>query len=109
MMPEITELNPVHGHRAEYHHDQFEALFNYATIGIVVTDHLGAIINFNKHAQNQFGYLPEEVYGKRVEVLLPHNVQHVHISHRDQFYEHPKPRTMGEGRDLFALKKDGTK
>jgi hypothetical protein len=27
---------------------QFEALFNYAAIGIVMTNHSGVIINFNK-------------------------------------------------------------
>jgi PAS domain S-box-containing protein len=34
---------------------QFEALFNFATIGIVVTDKGGKIINFNKYAETQFG------------------------------------------------------
>ena len=50
---------------------QFEALFNYATIGIVVTDAHGTIINFNKKAENDFAYTKEEVIGKPVEILLP--------------------------------------
>ena len=50
----------------------FEALFNYATIGIVVTDAHGIIINFNKKAENDFGYTKEEVIGKPVEILF-HN------------------------------------
>jgi PAS domain S-box-containing protein len=87
---------------------QFEALFNYATIGIVVTDHSGIIIDFNKYAETQFGYSREELIGKRVEMLIPHNLHGVHIGHREGFYKHPEPRKMGEGRDLFALKKDGT-
>src|ERR1700684_1812957 len=90
-----------------YNH-QFEALFNYATIGIVVTDRSGIIINFNKYAETQFGYNSEELTGKPVEILIPHNLHGVHIGHRNGFYEHPEPRKMGEGRDLFALKKDGT-
>ncbi len=87
---------------------QFEALFNYATIGIVVTDHSGAIIDFNKYAETQFGYPCEEVIGKRVEMLIPHSLHGIHVGHRKGFYKHPEPRRMGEGRDLYALKKDGT-
>lgn len=84
-----------------------EALFNYATIGIVVTDHTGVIINFNKYAESQFGYSQQEVIGQSVEILLPHNLHGIHIGHRKDFYKHPEPRRMGEGRDLYALKKNG--
>ncbi len=87
---------------------QFEALFNYATIGIVVTDHSGTIIDFNKYAETQFGYSCEEIIGRRVEVLIPHSLHGAHVGHRKGFYKHPEPRRMGEGRDLYALKKDGT-
>ena len=87
---------------------QFEALFRYATIGIVVTDTNGAIINFNKKAENDFGYSKEEVLGKPVEVLLPQSLKTKHEHYRAEFYEHPSPRAMGAGRDLFARKKDGS-
>jgi PAS domain S-box-containing protein len=107
-MPETSEVNPVRGQRNENHIDPFEALFNYATIGIVVTDHLGTIINFNKYAESQFGYEKNEVVGKPVEILLPHSLHGIHRVHRTDFYHHPEPRRMGEGRDLFALKKDRT-
>ena len=86
---------------------QFEALFNYASIGIIVTDDRGQIINFNKYAESQFGYTKEEVKGKRIEVLVPSRFHNSHVAYRDGFYHHPSPRKMGEGRDLFAVKKDG--
>jgi PAS domain S-box-containing protein len=86
---------------------QLEALFDYATIGIVVTDHAGVIINFNKFAETQFGYSSDEVIGKMVEMLIPQNLHGVHVGHRKGFYVHPEPRRMGEGRELYALKKDG--
>jgi PAS domain S-box-containing protein len=87
---------------------QFEALFNYATIGIVVTDHTGVIINFNKYAEVQFGYSQEELIGRAVELLIPHSLHGIHVGHRKSFYKHPEPRRMGEGRDLYALKKNGS-
>jgi PAS domain S-box-containing protein len=86
---------------------QFEALFNHATIGIVITNNRGKIINFNHYAEIQFGYIKEEVLDRYVEILIPQHVKSAHIKLRDNFYEHPEPRRMGEGRDLFAQKKDG--
>lgn len=87
---------------------QFVALFNYATIGIVITDKRGIIINFNKYIEIQFGYTKVEVLGKTVEVLLPHSIHSKHEAHRDNFNKHPQNRIMGAGRDLYARKKDGT-
>lgn len=86
---------------------QFEALFEHASIGIVVTDNSGKIINFNRYAEGQFGYQKQELLGKTVDILIPTKSQAVHHHHRDNFYQHPGPRRMGEGRDLFAQKKDG--
>ena len=87
---------------------QFEALFNFATIGIVVTNNEGTIINFNKFAEIQFGYSKEEVLGKVVDILLPDAKKTRHVKYREQYYHHPEPRIMGHGRDLFAKNKDGT-
>ncbi len=87
---------------------QFEALFNYASIGIVITNHTGQIINFNKYAELQFGYSKQEIVDKNVEILIPGQFQSSHVKRRNNFYQHPEPRRMGEGRDLFALKKNGT-
>ncbi len=87
---------------------QFEALFNFATIGIVVTDTHGRIINFNKYAEVQFGYTKEEILHQVVDVLLPDSAQARHVTYREQYNRHPEPRIMGHGRDLFAKTKDGT-
>ena len=87
---------------------QFEALFNFATIGIIVTNSEGKIINFNKYAEIQFGYTKEEIVGRAVDVLLPPSAHQKHIKYREEYYHHPEPRIMGHGRDLFAQSKDGT-
>jgi PAS domain S-box-containing protein len=88
--------------------EQFEALFNHASIGIVVTNEKGLIINFNHYAEAQFGFTKAEMIGQTVDVLVPQNMQKAHFEHRQEFYKNPSPRKMGEGRDLFAIKKDGT-
>ncbi len=87
---------------------QFEALFDFATIGIVVTNNEGKIINFNKYAETQFGYTKAEMMGEVVDKLLPKNTQDRHVKYREQYYHHPEPRIMGHGRDLFAQNKAGS-
>lgn len=94
-------------HREEQIH-QLEALFDYATIGIVVTDAQARIINFNKCAEGQFGYTKEEVLGEYIELLLPQKYRESHVHDRNAFFGDPHPRRMGEDRDLHARKKDGT-
>ncbi|MBC7868364.1 MAG: PAS domain S-box protein, partial [Gloeobacteraceae cyanobacterium ES-bin-316] len=87
---------------------QYEALFDFATIGMVVTDNEGKIINFNKCAQSQFGYSKEEIVGQHVEALLPTSTHARHTKYRAEYYHNPEPRVMGHGRDLFAQTKQGT-
>lgn len=102
----------VHNKRSTQYVDknfrELESLFNYATIGIVVTNKSGQITNFNPYAEDQFGYAKADVLGKPIEILIPHKFHGVHPKHRANFHHHPEPRTMGEGRDLRARKKDGT-
>lgn len=88
--------------------EQFEAFFSSATIGIVLTNRKGEIINFNQYASQQFGYNKEEVMNKNIELLVPSQFRKNHDKHREGFYRAPKARVMGEGRDLFALRKDGS-
>lgn len=88
--------------------EQFEALFNFATIGIVLTNDEGRIINFNKFAEKQFEFTKEEVLGKTVELLIPTSLHAKHHQYRENYYHKPEVRVMGHGRDLFARKKDGS-
>lgn len=85
---------------------ELQALFN-STIGIVITNSEGRIINFNPFAEKLFGYKREEIVGRLVEVLIPNNYTR-HKSYRESFIEHPSNRVMGAGRELFALRKDNT-
>ncbi len=40
---------------------RYEALFNNAIVGIVLTDHAGGITHLNRFAENQFGYTRDEL------------------------------------------------
>ena len=87
---------------------QFEALFNHATIGIVLCNEKAEIVNFNSQAETHFGYKKEEVLGKKIEVLLPQKYRQSHVKDRTAFYANPTNKIMGHGRDLHGQKKDGS-
>lgn len=84
-----------------------DALFLYATEGILVVDAQGVIIRINPSAERLFGYEPDELKGQKIEMLVPRRYAGGHDKHRDKFNENPKPRSMGAGVELFGMRKDG--
>lgn len=87
---------------------KFEALFNYASMGILVADAKGEIILANPFVHQQFGYERNEIVGNKVELLIPTRYREKHQGYRGKFMEQPQARSMGLGLELFGLKKDGT-
>ncbi|MCH5683285.1 PAS domain S-box protein [Niabella sp. W65] len=100
-------MHQLFEHTNEDQRNWIEALFDHATIGIVVTNRNGLIINFNKQAEKDFGYTKEEVFHRPLEILLPPAIKARHEDYREGYYKHPTPRSMGHGRDLYAQRKDG--
>lgn len=88
--------------------EKFEALFQHASIGILIVDHNGDIALANNFLLNQFGYTDvAEIRGQKIEVLIPRRFVDHHVGYRDKYIAHPQNRPMGVGKDLFALKKSG--
>ena len=87
---------------------RFEALFNHASIGIVVVNNKGVIQSVNPFALKLFCYKIEEIIEKPIEALIPRRYHHKHVNHREAYTHNPKSRPMGVGMVLFAVKKDGT-
>ncbi len=89
--------------------EQFEALFEYASMGILLASSKGEIMLANSFLLQQFGYSSiTEMIGKKVEELIPQRYHANHTTHRENYNKNPARRPMGIGKDLFALKKDGT-
>jgi len=85
----------------------FPLMVERAPIGILLVDDKGMIVHMNPKGQNIFGYSLEELVGKPMEMLLPDRVRKIHVQHRSGFMDAPKARSMGEGRYLFGLHKEG--
>lgn len=84
------------------------SLFENATEGILLTETSGNIILANPSAEHIFGYDKDELIGKSVELLIPAKFHAHHGQLRKGFYKVPANRAMGSGRDLFAIRKDGS-
>ncbi len=93
-----------------YRHDQehLASLFENATEGIILANGTGQIVMVNPAAERMFGYNSNEITGQLIEILIPDTSKHHHHQLREGFYEHPSNRVMGQNRDLYGRKKDGT-
>ena len=102
-------MNEIKKDIATRESERFQALFQYASMGILVADSKGTILMANNFLLKQFGYYdPLEIKGKKIEVLIPNRYHHKHVGHRAEYDANPRPRSMGLGLDLYGLQKDGT-
>lgn len=88
--------------------NEFEAVFDFAMLGIIITDANGRVVNINRFAEAQFGYEKGEVLGEKIEMLMPPDSQKAHVALRERYFKNPIHRPMGTGRDLYGKRKDGT-
>ena len=86
---------------------KFEALFEYATLPILLVNKSGSIILANGQALNLFKYSENEMTLLNVEDLMPMKFWSRHQSHRNGYVNVPQTRMMGAGMELSAIKKSG--
>src|SRR3990172_4401720 len=75
---------------------------------ILMVNQKGEIILVNSQAEKLFGYNREELIGQSVEILVPDRFRSKHSEYSKSFFVNPQARLIGMGRDLFALRKDGS-
>lgn len=76
--------------------------------GVVLADAAGMILLTNRRADEMLGYAREELLGQPVENLVPERYREEHGAFRNGFHRTPESRAMGAGRELHALRKDGS-
>lgn len=85
-----------------------DAIFQFATEGILLTNEKGEIVHINPSAERLFDYESGELIGKKIETLVPKRFSEKHLVHRENFNKCPHSRSMGAGSQLFGLRKNGT-
>jgi PAS domain S-box-containing protein len=88
--------------------ERFRLVVESAPNAMVLVNHEGVITLVNNQTEKLFGYERKELIDQKIEMLIPNRFHSHHPEHRDGFFQKPKTRSMGAGRDLFALRKDGT-
>jgi PAS domain S-box-containing protein len=88
--------------------DQVIRIVEASPTALVLTGRSGRIEMANGRAERMFGYDRAALHGKPLELLLPLRFRDRHVDMRNDFFADMSPRKIGEGRDLFGLRKDGT-
>lgn len=85
----------------------FQALFDAAADAMLLVNDTGHVVEANSAALQLLEYSEEAVLGLSVEALIPDRFRGHHHQFRDAFFRKPEKRSMGNGRDLFALSSSG--
>lgn len=85
----------------------FRQIVEAAPNAIILAGRDGKIVLVNAQTEKLFGYTRRELLGHPVEMLVPERFRAAHPGHRTRFFAEPSARSMGAGRDLYGLRKDG--
>jgi PAS domain S-box-containing protein len=75
---------------------------------MVVCDGDGRILLANNQVEVLFGRDRTLLVGEPIETLVPERFRSTHHQHRTGYGARPTTRAMGDGSDLYALRRDGT-
>jgi PAS domain S-box-containing protein len=86
----------------------FRDLIEAAPDAMIIVNSRGQIVLVNAQTEKLFGYHRGELLHQPLEILIPPRFRNQHHESRGQFFSYARSRPMGSGRELPALRKDGT-
>jgi PAS domain S-box-containing protein len=88
--------------------DFFKKMIEDLPDAIIITNENGIITAANKEVLRVFGYEPEELMGKEIEVLVPEKLRELHKTHVKNYFKNPERMRMGGNKIIMGLRKDGS-
>ena len=88
--------------------ERFHLAVEAAPTAMIMVDRHGTIVFANALTETLLGYGRRELIGLPIDNLVPDRFRSQHADYRHMFATDARQRPMGAGRDLFALRKDGT-
>jgi PAS domain S-box-containing protein len=110
MLPEsatsLDSVDPTGGRMPEL--AALARIVDATPTGMIVVDGLGAIQLANAEVERMFGHPRGALVGRSVESLLPQRYRDGHVRHLRGYLQDPRRRAMGVGRELYAMRADGS-
>lgn len=85
-----------------------DAVLDTVMDGIIAIDDRGTIVSFSKAAVSIFGYLPAEVIGCNIKMLMPEPYHSEHDGYIRNYRSTGEKKVIGIGREVTGKRKDGT-
>lgn len=87
---------------------RYRLAIDSSPVAMVMVDQQGSIQFVNKETERLFGYSRDQIIGRAIEVLIPAQSHFVHENKRAEYIQNPVPKQMGMGRQLTAVRRDGS-
>jgi two-component system sensor kinase FixL len=88
--------------------ERVRSIVESAVDAIIVIDDRGTVQAFNPSAERLFGYRIDEVLGRNVNMLMPNPDRERHDGYIHHYLTTGEQKIIGIGREVTALRKDGT-
>jgi PAS domain S-box-containing protein len=105
--PGQEESNPVMA-RSTDSSVLLDTLLNAAVDAIIVADVNGRMIRVNPAAATMFGYAPDDMTGQSIDMLVPETELVDHRTSIANYLATGRAKIIGIGRDVEAVRKDGS-
>lgn len=87
--------------------ERFRLAVDAAPTAMLMVDSDQRVVLANRKAEELFGYREPELLGMPIDTLVPKRYRARHAQDFAQYIQTPRARTVGQGRPLFALHRDG--
>ena len=86
------------------------AVFRHSDLAILITDHTGQIVDVNPGLARMFGYMPDELRGQEITLLIPPRFRKRHGRHQAAFMADTgtMTRSMNDRQNIYGYRKDGS-
>lgn len=86
----------------------FHLMLNASPSPLVLVNKQGKIVYINRSVESLFQYTENELIEKPLETLLPPRYKNLHVHLIQGFFKNPVSRQMGQSKELYGIKKDGS-
>ncbi len=87
---------------------EVKAIVQTAVSAVISINQYGIVHIFNPAAEKMFGWKSEEIVGKNISIIVPGVGSAAHNKYIQRYLETNDPHIVGIGREVEALRKDGS-